>query len=76
MFSDGVIDQITSNPDLNSGSSTHTTRKFSFKQLASFAAENYMTPMDQQLQKFKTRIDNWTGDTPQLDDRLLIGFRL
>lgn len=76
MFSDGVIDQITSNPDLNSGSSTHTTRKFSFKQLASFAAENYLTPMDQQLQKFKTRIDNWTGDTPQLDDRLLIGFRL
>ena len=73
MFSDGVIDQIT---NINPESSTHTTRKFSFKQLIAFAAENYSTPMDQQLQKFKTRIDNWTGTAPQLDDRLLIGFRL
>ncbi len=66
LFSDGVIDQIGG----------AEMRKFSLKQLMSFMANNRQLTMNEQLQKFSTAIDNWTGEIAQLDDRLLIGIRI
>ncbi len=66
LFSDGYQDQFGGPDD----------KKFMIKQLKQLLTDIHcLTPQEQQLALAST-LDNWRGDTEQVDDILLIGFRL
>jgi len=50
--------------------------KFSTRQFKDLLLEIYQRPMDEQKKILNERIESWMGDEKQLDDILVIGFKL
>jgi serine phosphatase RsbU (regulator of sigma subunit) len=66
LFSDGYADQFGGPKG----------KKFKYKQLQELLAVNSHLPMIAQKNVFEKTIDNWKGDLEQIDDILIIGFRV
>ena len=66
IFSDGYTDQFGGS---DSG-------KFSSKQFKELLLEIYKLPMDEQREILSQRIISWRGEEKQLDDIIVIGFKL
>lgn len=66
LFSDGIQDQTGGDNE----------RKYSFKKLMDFLYEHHALPMKQQMALFEQDIDSYTGESPQVDDRTLVGIRI
>ncbi|MBO7440481.1 MAG: SpoIIE family protein phosphatase, partial [Bacteroidales bacterium] len=66
LFSDGIQDQTGGDNE----------RKYSFKRLMDFLYEHHTLPMKQQMALFEQDIDSYTGESPQVDDRTLVGIRI
>ncbi len=66
IFSDGVSDQF-------GGSDS---KKFGYRRLKELLIELHTLPMNEQRAQFKTAMENWMGNSPQIDDFLLIGVRV
>ncbi|NOZ46102.1 MAG: SpoIIE family protein phosphatase [Chlorobi bacterium] len=66
IFSDGFADQI--------GGAEN--KKFMIKNLKGLLSEHSHKPMLAQKEIYETTLDNWKNDQPQIDDILLIGFRV
>lgn len=65
-FSDGYVDQF-GGPDL---------RKFMIKNLKDILLEIHKKPMEEQREFLHKTIVEWQGDTPRIDDIVLMGVRL
>jgi serine phosphatase RsbU (regulator of sigma subunit) len=65
-FSDGYVDQF-GGPDL---------RKFMIKNLKELLLEIHKKPMEEQKEILHKTIVDWQGDTPRIDDIVLMGVRL
>ena len=65
-FSDGYVDQF-GGPDL---------RKFMIKNLKELLLEIHMKPMAEQKEILHNTLVNWQGETPRIDDVVLMGVRL
>lgn len=65
-FSDGYADQF-GGPDL---------RKFMIKNLRDLMLEVHKKPMAEQREIFNTTLEEWHGDSPRIDDVVLMGLRL
>ncbi len=66
IFSDGYIDQFGG----------ELGRKFTSVQFKNLLIENYQLPMLQQKDILIKSMQEWKGDGKQIDDMLVIGFRL
>jgi len=66
MFSDGYPDQIGGPKQ----------RKFMTKNFKTLLLENHQLPMEDQKQILQKAIDEWKGDSMQIDDILVVGFEL
>ncbi len=66
MFSDGYPDQIGGPKQ----------RKFMTKNFKTLLLENYKLPMHEQKIALQKSINNWRGDSMQVDDILVIGFQV
>lgn len=66
LFSDGVVDQF-GGPN---------GRKYTPKRLKELLRQIHTWPMEQQMEHVHAEFTAWQGSTDQLDDQLLIGFRL
>jgi serine phosphatase RsbU (regulator of sigma subunit) len=66
MFSDGYADQF--------GESNH--KKFKYSSLKTLLIEIHKLPLQKQKQKLEKRFIEWKGDSTQIDDVLIIGFRI
>ncbi len=66
IYSDGIQDQFGGKED----------RKFMPKRLHQLLTEIHQLPFSDQKDKVESAVDNWQGKVPQIDDMLLIGFRL
>lgn len=66
MFSDGYADQF---------GGPHN-RKFMSKKLRALLLENHQKPFDEQQRILEENLDEWQGDYRQMDDILVIGFRI
>ncbi len=66
LFSDGYQDQFGGPQD----------KKFMIRQLKQLLQDIHHLPPSQQQLALATTLDNWRGNTEQVDDILLIGFRL
>jgi len=65
-FSDGFSDQFGGEND----------RKFKIKNFKKLLTDNYEKPMSQQQQILDDAFENWRGNTPQVDDVLVIGLKI
>jgi serine phosphatase RsbU (regulator of sigma subunit) len=65
MFSDGYVDQFQHN----------SHKKFMKRQLMHVFHEINKLPMNRQLAEISSRMEKWKGNTPQIDDMLVVGFR-
>ena len=65
-FSDGYPDQF-GGPD---------QRKFMIKNLKDLLLEIHQKPMEEQREILHQRLNDWQGDTPRIDDVVLMGLRL
>lgn len=63
MFSDGYQDQFGGDED----------RKFGIKRMKEFLANSNNLPMEKQHQNMENALDQWKGDTKQIDDIMLLG---
>ncbi|MCU0447378.1 MAG: SpoIIE family protein phosphatase [Microscillaceae bacterium] len=66
MFSDGYIDQFGGNE----------RKKFMRANLVKYIQEIHHLPMSQQKESFIQKFDEWKIDEEQVDDVLLLGFRI
>lgn len=66
MFSDGYADQFGGPKG----------KKFKYKNFQALMKANGHLPMYEQKNIFSTTIDSWRGDHEQIDDILVIGFRV
>jgi serine phosphatase RsbU (regulator of sigma subunit) len=66
MFSDGYADQF--------GGPNH--KKFKYTTLKTLLTENYMLPLTQQKQILEKQFLDWKGNSPQIDDVLILGLRI
>ena len=66
MLTDGYVDQFGEENGM----------KYTIKQLKEDILRNYNKPFSEQLVLLKETIQSWKGDTFQVDDILLIGFKL
>ena len=66
MYSDGYADQF---------GGPHN-RKFMSRNLRSLLLEIHEKPFDEQKQILEERLDEWQGDYRQMDDILVMGFRI
>jgi ligand-binding sensor domain-containing protein/serine phosphatase RsbU (regulator of sigma subunit) len=66
LFSDGYADQIGGDHD----------EKFMYPTFRNLLKENAKKSMEEQFYSLNTTFDQWKGDREQLDDVLVIGFRL
>lgn len=66
MFSDGIVDQFGG----------PRNKKFKMSQLIKILKENQDKPISEQGRVIKQKLTQWMGDTPQIDDILLIGVEL
>lgn len=66
MFSDGFPDQIGGPKQ----------RKFMSKNFKNLLLENHKLPMPEQKEVLQKALDDWKGETMQVDDVLVVGFRL
>ncbi len=66
MFSDGYVDQFGGEDN----------KKFNSKQYKSLILENHMKPMPEQKTILENTFNNWKGTREQLDDILVVGFRI
>ncbi|EAY31572.1 SpoIIE family protein phosphatase [Microscilla marina] len=66
MFSDGYADQF-GGPD---------NRKFMSKKLRNLLLENHQKPFEEQQRILEQRLDEWQGDYRQMDDILVMGFKV
>jgi serine phosphatase RsbU (regulator of sigma subunit) len=66
MFSDGYADQF-GGPDL---------KKFKYSALKNLLIEIHKFPLKKQKQMLEKRFIEWKGDSDQIDDVLIIGFRI
>lgn len=66
IFSDGVSDQF-------GGSDS---KKFGYRRLKELLMEMHQQPMDKQRSHFEKSMEQWMGDSAQIDDFLLIGIRI
>ncbi|HRX69370.1 MAG TPA: hypothetical protein P5200_13435, partial [Tenuifilaceae bacterium] len=65
-FSDGYVDQF-GGPD---------QRKFMIKKLKELLVEIHMKPMAEQREILHKTLVDWQGETPRIDDVVLMGVRL
>ena len=65
MFSDGYTDQIGGREN----------KKFSRKRLFELMANNKNISMQEQLQLLELTLEKWAGNSMQIDDILVAGFR-
>ncbi len=66
LFSDGIQDQTGGEED----------KKYSLKRLTTFLAEHYTLTMQEQMSLFEKELDTYAGESPQVDDRTLVGIRI
>jgi len=66
MFSDGFADQIGG----------PRNRKFMTKNFKTLLLENYKLPMNEQKEILQKSLNDWRGDSMQVDDILVVGFQL
>lgn len=66
IFSDGYTDQFGGSDDL----------KFSTEQLKALLLEIHLLPMVEQKEILNQKIVSWMGENKQLDDIIVIGFKL
>ncbi len=66
MFSDGITDQFGGPKN----------RKFGPKQLREFLSQIHHYPMHRQSEMIKHQFNNWKGNEEQIDDIVMIGFRV
>ncbi len=66
IFSDGYVDQFGGNKG----------RKFMAKRFKEILLENHEKPMNQQKDILNNTIEKWKGDHEQVDDMLVIGFKI
>ena len=66
MFSDGYPDQIGGPKQ----------RKFMTKNFKTLLLDNHHLPMEEQKQVLQDAINEWKGDSMQIDDILVVGFEL
>ena len=66
MFSDGYADQF--------GGPKH--KKFKYSSLKTLLIEIHKLPLQKQKQKLEKHFIGWKGDSEQIDDILIIGFRI
>ncbi len=66
MFSDGYADQF-GGPD---------EKKFMMARLRSLLCEISVKPTDEQKQILDDTIENWKGNTEQIDDILVMGIKI
>jgi serine phosphatase RsbU (regulator of sigma subunit) len=66
MFSDGYADQF---------GGPHN-RKFMSKKLRALLLENHQKPFEEQQRILEENLDEWQGDYRQMDDILVMGFRI
>ena len=66
LFSDGYQDQFGGSEG----------RKFMSKKLRALLLEIHTLPFDAQKQRLSDTMDQWMGDTAQIDDILVIGFKV
>lgn len=66
MYTDGFQDQF--NED--------NSKKYSRKKLFEVFAENSASPMDEQSKILADELQSWKGETPQVDDILILGFKI
>ncbi len=66
MFSDGYQDQFGGEEN----------KKFMFKPLRNLLFESHHIPMEEQKILLEGTLDNWRGSKDQIDDILVMGFRL
>jgi serine phosphatase RsbU (regulator of sigma subunit) len=66
IFTDGYADQFGGTEG----------KKFKYKQLQKILTENVSLEMETQKEKLESILDNWKGNLEQVDDILLIGFRI
>ena len=51
-------------------------KKFLYKKFAQLLIDNHHLPMSEQKQLLSSTINTWMADTEQVDDILVIGFRV
>jgi serine phosphatase RsbU (regulator of sigma subunit) len=66
LFSDGFADQFGGPKN----------KKFMYSSLKELLIKVYQQPLRKQKQNLENRFDEWKGDTGQIDDVLLVGFRI
>ncbi len=66
IFSDGYQDQF-GGPN---------NRKFMRRRLYNLFQESYAIPAHEQTERLETALNDWKGDEKQIDDILIIGFRI
>ena len=72
MFSDGIQDQLCAEKRSENGSQ----KKFLLRNLLATLLEISSKPLPEQNTILETTIDNWRGDSPQVDDMTLVGIRV
>ena len=66
MFSDGYADQFGGEEN----------RKLNYKRLRALMTEMSLLNSEQQMIRLGKFLDEWRGDTPQLDDVMVAGYRV
>ena len=66
MFTDGYADQFGGPKG----------KKYKYKQLQHLLLSSYTKPFDEQNQIFKSAINDWKGSLEQVDDILLLGYKI
>ncbi len=66
LFTDGFADQFGG----------PRNKKFRYKQFQELLIEIHKLPMDKQKENLLRTITNWMGDNEQIDDIMLLGFRI
>ena len=72
MFSDGIQDQLCATNRSENGSQ----KKFLLRNLLVTLLEISSKPLPEQNHILETTIDNWRGDSPQVDDMTMVGIRV
>lgn len=66
MFSDGYVDQF-GGPE---------NKKYNLPNFKKFILDNYSKPMSKQKELFDTEFKRWKSNHPQIDDVMVLGFRI
>lgn len=66
LFSDGLFDQIGGD----------SQKRFTRQRLLDLIQSNASRPLEEMVEIVKTQADQWKGDLPQIDDQLVVAFRI